>query len=164
MDRIILQFHYSPGFIGDFVMKDLYVSESFEFSLSYFWHHNAGYFPNDDFELKQTRRFTKIKDQLSEELKLKIQEILKLDLKIVQPEIIKTDKIVYSTSAHYKSEYYKLKTIEEEITINIPYYNSEIPIEGENKELFIIFHEELQAWIEQEFEIVSQGKAIRFNK
>ncbi|MCS3867472.1 hypothetical protein J3D55_000388 [Chryseobacterium ginsenosidimutans] len=161
MDKIILQYHYSPGFIGDFVMKDLYISESFEFYLKFFWSYKVETLSDSDFERKQWRRFTTIKDTLSEELKLKVQEILNLDLKVIKPEIVKTDKIIYETSEHSKSEYYKLK---EEKSISIPYNLSETMIEGKNKELFINFHEELIIWIEEQFEIISEGKAIRFNK
>lgn len=87
-----------------------------------------------------------------------------MDLKIFQPEIIKSDKIVYATSAHSKSEYYKFRINKELKTVHIPYTLSEILIEGEHKDFFLIFHRGLQNWIEEEFEVISEGKAERFNK
>ena len=164
MDNIIFEYHFSPGFIGDFVLKDLYISNTFEFCLKFFWYIKFDHLPDNDFERKQVRRFTTIKDKLSEDLEPKIKTILGLNLKIIVPKIVKSDKIIYSTSAHSKSEYYKLEINKEEQTIHIPYNISETLIEGENKELFLNFHHELQSWIEEEFEIASEGKAARFNK
>lgn len=164
MDKIILQYHYSPGFTGDFVMKDLFISKSFEFYLKFFWSYKVENLSDSDFERKIWRRFTTIKDTLSEELKMKVEEILNLDLKIIKPKIVKTDQIIYSTSEHSKSEYYKFGTDKDAKIIDIPYNLSETMIEGKNRELFTNFHAELTIWIEEQFDIISEGMAIRFNK
>lgn len=163
MNKVILTYHYSPGFYGDFIIKDLQISESFDYSLKYFWSFDLGYFPNNDYELKQHRRFTKIKDKLPLYLKEKLQELLVSKLEIIKPQIIKSDKIEYATSEHSKSEYYKIKIQDIDETVHIPYDFSPILL-SEGKEYFLEFHNELQLWIDKEFEIASEGKAIRFNK
>lgn len=96
-------------------------------------------------------------------MKLKVQEILNSDLKIIEPEIVKTDKIIYETSQHSKSEYYRLGADKDAKTIHITYSLSKIMIEGDSKELFLKLHKKLQEWIEEQFEIISEGKAMRFN-
>lgn len=48
--------------------------------------------------------------------------------------------------------------------IEVPYHPSAIKIEKDCKDIFLGFHSELMVWIDQEFEIASEGKAVRFNK
>lgn len=163
MDKILLSYHYSPGFYGEFITKDLEILDSFDFSLKYFWSFDLGYFPDNDFELKQHRRFSKIKDRLPKNLEEKLRKILVSKLEVIKPEIIKSDKIEYSTSENSKSEYYKINIQNVDETIYVPYDLSKILI-NDGKEIFLDFHKELQFWIEEEFEVISEGKAYRFNK
>jgi len=163
MNKTILTYHYSPGFYGEFITKDLEILDSFDFSIKYFWYFNSKYFPDSEFERRQQRRFTKIKDRLPKELEEKLQKILVSKLKIIKPEVIKSDKIEYATSAHPPSEYYKINIQNVDETFHIPYDLSKILID-DGKEIFLDFHTELQLWLDEEFEIASEGKAYRFNK
>ncbi|UFH30550.1 hypothetical protein LNP04_11235 [Chryseobacterium sp. C-71] len=163
MDKIILSYHYSPGFYGEFILKDLEILDSFDYSIKYFWYFDSKHFPDNEFERRQQRRFTKIKDSLPKELEEKLQKILASKFEIIKPEVIKSDKIEYATSAHPKSEYYKINIQNVDEIVHIPYDISQILI-GDGKQFFLDFHTELQSWLEKEFEIASEGKAYRFNK
>lgn len=163
MDNIILKYSYSPGFIGEFICKDLLISRTFETRLQFFWHFDPGYFPDNN-DGRQYRRITTIKDKLPEELQEILKKVMQSDIKVIVPEIIKTDRIEYSTSAHFKNEFYKLQIQNEEKYINIPYDISKVLIEGNDAELFFDLHTELKSWIDEEFEIASEGKAVKLNK
>ncbi len=163
MDNIILKYSYSPGFIGEFIGKDLLISRTFETRLQFFWHFDPGYFPDNN-DGRQYRRITTIKDKLPDELQEILKKVMQSDIKVIVPEIIKTDRIEYSTSAHFKNEFYKLQIQNEEKYINIPYDISKILIEGNDAELFSDFHTELKSWIDEEFEVASEGKAVKLNK
>ncbi|MBB4806938.1 hypothetical protein HNP38_002234 [Chryseobacterium defluvii] len=164
MDEIILKYSFSPGFMDDIIAKELLIFKNFDTRLEFFWYFDAGFFPDNDWQRKQQRRCTKIRNILPQELQNQLVKLLESDLKIIEPEIIKTDKIIYATSAHPKSEYYKIKIGDEEKTIHIPYDIDKVLIEKAHKKIFLDFHYQLQTWIDQEFEVASEGKAVRFNK
>lgn len=164
MNGVVLKYCYSPGFTGDFISTDLLISGNFETKLKFFWYFDQGYFLDNDFERKQQRRFTVVFDKLPQGLQVHLEKLIKSDLKVIVPEKIKTDKILYSTSAHPSNEYYKIIIQNEEKYINIPYYLTKTLIEEPEKEFFLDFHVKLKAWMDTEFEAVSAGKAIRFNK
>ncbi|CAI8853707.1 hypothetical protein [Chryseobacterium sp. IT-36CA2] len=164
MNDIILKYSYSPGFYGEFICKDLLISRTSETQLKFFWYFDLGYFPDNDEERRQQRRFTTVKDKLPEALQIILEKIQKSDIRVIVPIETKTDKVEYTTSVHASNEYYKLNIQNEEKHINIPYHFSDALIEGKDVELFFDFHTKLKAWIDEEFEIVSEGKAVKLNK
>ncbi|SEH35646.1 hypothetical protein [Chryseobacterium culicis] len=164
MDRIILKYFYSPGFYGEFISKDLLISRTFEIQLKFFWYFDLGYFPDNDEERRQQRRFTTIKDKLPEDLQRILEKVLQSDIKSILPVRIGTDKVEYATSVHPPTEYYKLEIQNQEKHFDIPYRFSDILIEGKDVELFFDFHVKLKSWIDKEFEIASEGKAVKLNK
>lgn len=76
MDNFILKYSYSPGFMGEFISKNLSVSENFETKLEFFWYFDPGYFPDNDEERIQQRRFTRVKDKLSRQLQEQLETIM----------------------------------------------------------------------------------------
>lgn len=163
MADFILKYSYLPGFMGEFISKNLSVSETFETKLEFFWYFDPGYFPDNDDERRQQRRLTRIKDKLPRELQEQLEMITKSGLKVIIPEKNTTDKIIYSPSG-LSHESYEVVVNNEKQYIEIPYNVSTVMIEDEGKDLFLDFHTRLMAWIDQEFEMASEGKAVRFNK
>ncbi|MDR2238640.1 MAG: hypothetical protein LBE92_21125 [Chryseobacterium sp.] len=149
--------------MGEFINKDLSVSRTFETRLEFFWYFDPGYFPDNDEERRQQRRLTRIKDKLPRELQEQLEMIIRSGLKIIIPEKKTTDKIIYSPSG-LSHESYEVLISNEKKYIEILYDTSAIKIEEDWKNIFLDFHSKLMAWIDQEFEIASEGKAVRFNK
>lgn len=164
MNHIILKYSCSPGFSGEFISKDLLISKTFETKLQFFWYFDPGYFPDNDEKRKQQRRFITIKDKLPEALQKMLEKILQSDIRVIAPEIIRTDKIEYASTNLPSSEFYTLEIQHQEKDIHIPYDISNTLIEGNDVNLFFDFHTQLTDWINREFEIASDGKAVKFNK
>lgn len=165
MDDVILEYSYTPGFMGnDFVLRDLWVSRTFEYKLRFSWYLDVDDYPDNEEEVRLQRRFTIVKDKLPEELRESLTKVMQSDVNVIVPVKVKTDKIEYATSAHPENKFYDVEIQNERKHINIPYDISKTLIEGTGREMFLGFHIALKAWIDEEFELASEGKAIKFNK
>ncbi len=164
MTQHLLTYHFSPGFMGDPVIKNLSVDDSFRYRIHFFWYIRQDYFPESDAGRMQIRRYSSVADRLPQQLIRRLNEIIFSDIKIIEPEPVITDPPVYASSTHYKSEFYRLKFRNEEFVVHVPYDISGIRIEGKDKDLFLNFHNILQEWIEEQFEMLSEGKSVRYKK